>query len=232
MIRINSTHSFMLILVLLFQISYCNAQEKDSACKVLVKEISGTYRGSCLNGLADGKGLAKGEDTYRGHFRKGLPDGQGEYTYKNGNVFTGIWKNGVRNGKGKYKYLINGKPTVVTGYWKDGDYYGKINPDDQYRLIISGVEDYSIVKTSDTENLVEISFEKDLKKFIPDNLTISVTSGQYLEHPANIQVQDYVFPMTCTLQFLIPVFGRMKLCNFTFTISTPGKYEVLILNPL
>ncbi len=222
----------LLPLLLIYHLTCSVAQESDSGCKVLVKEISGSYKGSCHDGLADGKGFASGEDTYSGNFRNGLPDGKGVYTYKNGNVFSGFWNKGIRNGKGKYTYFVKAKPTVVTGYWKNGDYYGKSKPDDEFRVNVSGIEDYSIVKTAENVNLVEITFEKDLKKFIPEFIKIEVSSGHHLEQPAKILIRDYTFPMTCSLQFSIPVFGQMKLCNFTFTILKPGKYEVLIMSPL
>ena len=47
----------------------------QNPCKVLMKEISGSYSGECKKGLADGKGEAKGVDRYIGAFKKGLPDG-------------------------------------------------------------------------------------------------------------------------------------------------------------
>ena len=228
-----SLKQFLLVPLLLIFHSTCSvAQQRDSVCKVLVKEISGSYKGSCHNGLADGKGVACGEDTYSGNFRNGFPDGKGKYKYKNGNVFSGFWNKGIRNGKGEYTYFVNGKPTLVSGYWKNGDYYGKSNPDDEYKLNNVGVENYTIVKTSDSENLVEITFEQDLRKYIPEIFKISVNSGRCIEQPAQILIKDYAFPMTCSMEFVIPVFGQGKHCRFEFTISKPGKYEVLIISPL
>ena len=65
---------------------------QTSECKVLKPEISGTYVGSCKQGLASGEGEATGIDFYKGEFVKGLPHGKGTYIWKNGATYTGDWK--------------------------------------------------------------------------------------------------------------------------------------------
>ena len=117
-----------LIVLILISGSTTFSQQRDS-CKVLMKEISGFYKGKCKNGLANGKGTAKGDDTYIGNFKDGLPDGRGKYTYQNGNTYYGFWKNGLKHGQGRYKYFANGKEVVQKGFWKDGNYVGKTDPD-------------------------------------------------------------------------------------------------------
>ncbi len=221
--------SFLITAFLLFSM-HSFAQSGDS-CKVLLKEISGTYKGSCKNGLADGKGIAGGIDTYKGSFKNGLPDGKGVYTYKNGNVFSGNFTNGLKNGKGEFIYLAGGKTMTVIGYWQDGEYSGTSRPDELYRINnISAIEHYSITKTAGEPNLVEISFEKVWKKYIPRDLEMTLSSGYYIEQNLKILLQDCHYPLSCTLHFTIPLSGGVRECNFSFTLLKPGKYAVFISN--
>ena len=226
-----SKHLQLLTFLLLLNISAAFAQAKDSTCRVLLNEISGSYKGGCKNGLANGRGTASGEDTYTGAFLNGLPEGKGTYQYRNGNEFVGNWKNGLKNGKGEFRYIVNGKATVVKGYWKDGDYAGTQKPADDFRITNkSGIDNYTIRKTSETENLIEISFEKVMRKYIPGDLTVNITSGYTTEQNLKILVQDCTYPAECTLHYTIPRSGGLWQCNFTFIILKPGKYEVFLSN--
>ncbi len=219
------------ILFFLVQIPCSFAQQTDSSCKVLLKEISDSYQGGCKDGMAEGKGTAKGEDTYVGYFRNGLPEGKGEYTYKNGSIFSGNWSNGLKNGNGKFKSVLNGKTNIVAGYWKDGEYAGVSEPDDEYRITnISRIENYSIRKTASNVNMIEISFEKVMKKYIPRDLSLTLSSGYRIEQNLKIIVQNYTLPVNCSLHFTIPTSGGDLQCNFGFNILKPGKYEVFISN--
>lgn len=70
-------------------------------CKVNDSDISDEYIGSCVNGLAHGKGKAKGRDTYEGEFKQGNKHGKGTYIWAaNGNKYEGDWLNAKRHGKG------------------------------------------------------------------------------------------------------------------------------------
>lgn len=73
----------------------------SSMCIVKDKDISSYYSGGCMNGLANGFGVATGKDEYRGYFRDGWQDGSGTYIWKEGITYTGKWKGGKRNGLGK-----------------------------------------------------------------------------------------------------------------------------------
>jgi hypothetical protein len=207
------------------------AQQTDTVCKVLMKEISGIYKGDCKNGLADGKGTATGEDTYKGMFREGLPDGKGVYKYKNGNTFSGYWSKGLKNGEGEFKYKVNKETTVITGFWKDGEYVGKSRPDEEYRITnISGIENYSIKKVDGKEDIIEISFEKVMKKYVPRDLVIKTSSGYKIDQNLKVLIQKYSCPVNCSMHFTIPTTGGDRQCNFDFEILKPGKYEVFISN--
>jgi len=215
-----------------FLLNYAVAfSQKVDTCKVLLKEISESYKGDCKDGLAEGKGKANGEDNYVGEFHKGLPEGQGKYTYGNGNVYTGGWKNGLKNGKGKFKYAVNGKFTTISGYWKDGEYVGTIEPEEEYSFTnVSGIETYSIKKVGDNENIIEISFEKVSKKYIPKTLAITLSSGNKIEQNLKIVIQHYSLPFYCTMNFSLPYMFGFRVCNCDFKILKPGKYEVFISN--
>lgn len=220
----------LLFLYFLVQSAYLFSQENDSTCKVLLKEISGSYNGPCKNGLAEGKGTALGEDSYTGFFQNGLPEGKGKYTYKNGNVFTGYWKNGLKNGEGKFKNVANGKTTFISGYWSDGNYVGPSKPD-VYRITnVNNIESHTIEKIAADENLIEISFEKVAKKYIPKDLEITISSGYKIEQNLRIIVKGFACPVNCSVRFTIPTSGGVRQCNFGFDILEPGKYAVSLSN--
>ena len=71
-------------------------------CKVNDVDINQEYRGECRNGLAHGKGRAKGRDVYFGEFKDGNTHGRGTYTWATGDSYEGDWVNGQRV-HGKYK---------------------------------------------------------------------------------------------------------------------------------
>ena len=50
-------------------------------CIVHDPDISDSFRGECIDGVASGYGAAKGRDTYVGEFKDGLPHGRGKYTW-------------------------------------------------------------------------------------------------------------------------------------------------------
>jgi len=221
----------LLVFLLLCYIPHSFSQQNDSNCRVLLKEISGSYHGGCKDGLADGKGTASGEDSYTGTFKNGLPEGKGVYKYKNGNMFFGYWKNGLKNGKGEFKNLIDGKATIVKGYWKDGDYVGITEPDEEYRITnLTAIENYKIKNEKGDRDFIEISFEKVNKKYIPRDLEVTISSGYKIEQNFKVIIQDYIFPVNCDMHFTIPTTGGTRQCNFGFTIYKPGKFEVFISN--
>lgn len=209
-------------------ISNTYAQEIDST-SVLLPEITGNYKGDIKDKLANGKGTAKGEDTYSGEFKNGLPDGKGKYTYKNGNTFTGYFKNGLKNGKGIFNYTINGTNYTQKGYWVSGNYSGPNNPDELYIATnISNIDSYTINKLNGEENNILISVLNGETKYIPVNLQIQTSSGQWQMRGKNIFINDYFYPINCEIYFTINAGGLLKQCYFTFEILKAGQYEVVI----
>lgn len=224
-------HILLLVLLLIFIIPFLYSQQEDPAYKVRLKEIAGMYTGDCKDGLANGKGTATGEDSYTGSFLNGLPEGKGVYKYKNGSIFSGNWKNGLKNGKGEFKNLVGGKATFVKGYWKDGEYAGPTDPDEEYRITnLTGIENYSITKVKGDQDIIEISFEKVNKKYIPRDLEVTISSGYKIEQNKKILIQNHSFPLQCDLHFTIPTTGGLRQCNLGFIIYKPGKFEVFISN--
>lgn len=205
------------------------AQKPDTVCKVLLKEISGSYNGKCANGLADGDGTAVGEDSYTGTFKNGLPDGKGTYKFKNGNTYTGYWKNGLKDGKGEFKYTINGQTTILKGYWLNGDYAGTEKPLEDYRVTNkTGIEYFSITKKNNAKDRIEVTFETAHIKYLPSDLSIKCSNGNVTQNFRTMVIQDYSIPLNCSLQYTLNNGSGLKICSFTFDILKPGYYTVLL----
>jgi len=225
------TKRFQIVIAILsLSTAYAFAQQNDS-CIVMLKEISGIYDGQCKDGLANGKGTSKAEDTYTGMFKNGLPDGRGKYTFRNGDIFDGYWTNGLKNGPGKFSYTLNGQKMILKGYWKNGDYVGISNPDEYYRITNhTGIESYSIKKIEDNGVQIKILFVGAMTKYVPTGLTVTSSSGNIHKENKNFSIYDFVCPNNCSIHFIIRTSGGDRQCNLDFEILKPGKYEVLITN--
>ena len=126
-----SAISYQLILGVSVSVFAVTAFAAD--CKVNDSDISAEYVGGCVNGLAHGRGKAKGSDTYEGEFKQGNKHGKGVYSWSSGGTYEGNYLDDKASGKGvmifpsgaRYegdwlKGVINGK-----GIWhyKDGTKY-------------------------------------------------------------------------------------------------------------
>lgn len=95
-------------------------------CKVVHKDLTGTYAGECKEGYAHGKGQAKGLHQYAGNFKDGQPHGEGIYYFDDRTYYKGKFQDGLKEGKGEMHYLRTGKPdSVIKGYWSGDEYRGK-----------------------------------------------------------------------------------------------------------
>lgn len=223
--------SALLIGILMLVFSNSFAQE-GVPVKVLMKEISGSYKGDLKDGLAHGKGTAKGEDTYSGEFKNGLPDGKGKYTYSNGNNFTGYFSKGLKNGKGVFNFNLGGNAMTQKGYWVNDDYVGTTNPEEIY--IVSnqvGIDSYSIKKIDDNEEEIIFSISRNGMKYVPSNFNIQSTSGQLLTQGKSLSITNYNLPVNCEISFTVNKSGNIMQCYFTFEILKPGKFNVEIIGP-
>jgi hypothetical protein len=220
----------LLIVIFILSASFAYTQQNDS-CKVLMNKISVTYNGDCKDGLADGKGVAKGEDIYAGTFKDGFPDGKGNYIYENGNNYTGHWSKGLKNGQGKFIFYIDGVKFIQKGYWKNDEYVGISNPEDFYRITNqSGIENCSIKKLDDSEVKIKISFIGAMIKNIPQNLKITTISGQLVQENKSFAIYNYTNLNNCSINFTISTSGGERTCNLSFDILKLGNYEVVITN--
>jgi hypothetical protein len=218
-----------LIIIALLLFIGLNAQKES--CKVLLEKISGEYKGKCHEGLANGKGTSKGEDTYSGQFKDGLPDGKGTYVFKNGDVYKGNWKNGLKNGQGKFNYTLGGKSYTLTGYWKDDEYVGKTNPDVSYRVTASsGIIHYKVEKLDGEGDEITFSILSAMTKFVPVDLQIDITSGKLVQSGKEFLINQYFLPLNCDISYSIAVGAQRKQCHFIVDIIEKGRYKIVLSN--
>jgi hypothetical protein len=76
----------------------------DEACKVLDPELQVSYSGRCVNGLAEGLGVASGIAAYTGEFRAGKKHGKGAKTWANGDRYEGDFVEERIEGFGTYTF--------------------------------------------------------------------------------------------------------------------------------
>jgi hypothetical protein len=117
-------------------------------CKVVDPELQGFYEGGCRNGLANGKGYARGSAEYEGGFRKGLKHGKGVKTWPWGDRYEGGFLADRKHGKGMYvwgsgspwagerfvgDYRADRRDGWGTYYWPNGDRFeGQWKEDARY----------------------------------------------------------------------------------------------------
>lgn len=221
---------FIIVSLITIQ-SILKAQEKG--CIVLKEEISENYEGECKKGLAHGQGIASGLDKYEGMFKKGLPQGKGTYNYSDGAIYKGEWRKGLRNGKGEYTFKIDGKDSVITGYWKDDKYIGKSKNEKGYQITLQrGIEMYSVQKLNETDNRIEIYFERNAKRFIPPDLLMTTSSGYETTYGNNVVIEDIRYPFTGSIRYtVLNKLGTNRVnCELEYTIEKPGKWQFILRN--
>ena len=84
------------------------AAQPEPACKVLDPELQGSYRGGCVNGLAEGAGQASGTAHYSGEFRAGKKHGKGAKVWPvSGDRYVGEFADDRKEGAGMYTWGAN-----------------------------------------------------------------------------------------------------------------------------
>jgi len=222
----------VLILVVFHLANISMAQ--TTSCKVLLKSISDTYDGACKNGLANGKGTAKGQDTYTGFFKDGLPNGKGTYVFKNGDTYKGLWKNGLKDGKGKFTFTLNGQHQTLIGYWEEGNYVGKSNPEKPYKVTASsGIMDYKVVKVQSghKNNTVTINIRSAMKNYFPRDLEVNCSTGQVMRLGKSLLISQFSYPLNCEISYsILTGVNQRKLCRFIIEIVEKGEYQITLSN--
>jgi hypothetical protein len=206
-----------LLYFLIFALIVTHYGYSQDNCKVLLDSISGTYKGDCKKGLADGSGTATGTDTYTGEFKKGLPHGTGKYTWANGNFYEGQFKNGLKSGKGAMTVILpDGKRNVMDGYWDNNAYLGEYqNP---YKVLYRSPDVLSvrITETTNPDNDGQALFVQILNKGKsvqnPD-FSLNETSGSYTSK----------FPVGVVTKVIVSKFP------FGFSIGYMGETAEIII---
>jgi hypothetical protein len=100
--------------------------DKNTGCKIWDpnpepnKNVTATWSGQCVNGIAQGKGYVRWyvdgveHSKDEGNFVNGKINCQGKFTWANGDVYEGNFIDGNINGKGKF--------TWASGYVYEGDF--------------------------------------------------------------------------------------------------------------
>jgi hypothetical protein len=74
------------------------------SCRVLDPQLQGSYAGPCVDGLAEGKGVATGIARYEGEFKAGQKHGRGLKTWANGDHYEGEFADDRMQGQGTYTW--------------------------------------------------------------------------------------------------------------------------------
>jgi hypothetical protein len=218
-----------LILLLVLPTSILSAQENRD-CRVMVPALQGTYEGGCKNGMAQGKGTARGTDTYMGFFKNGLPNGKGIYTWASGSIYNGEWNMGLREGEGTFTGTVGGRDSVMTGIWEKDSYAGP-KP-----IAPNIIQKYNVVSTSfrrtGNGSAISFSFYQNGMNNNIEALDFSADSGS--ENRAGKYTNFYAvrFPFHCRVDYKSWNSLRTVLndCFLEFEITQPGNWDIRITN--
>jgi hypothetical protein len=199
-----------ILLFILYSLSLAQPARAQGECKVTDPDLSGTYQGECKNGLANGKGEAKGMHSYNGTFKAGLPDGKGTYYYSANVFYTGTFQDGIKEGNGELHYLRNGSDSTIKGYWSGGEFRGK----DYTTWTASGekrFDQFEVQASKESGNT--ITFEISSTTVYPNGTPITISEG--------VGYQLLLDELSSTNGVEIT-----KLSEFNTTYKSTVKYEI------
>jgi hypothetical protein len=221
-----------LLLIILASTSLI-AQQSNSDCKVLLKELQGEYNGDCKKGLADGKGIAQGEHRYEGEFKKGQPHGEGKYIISETDYYVGSFKKGKRTGFGKHFTIKDGKNIIVEGDWKNGQFVDK---EDKFVTVNkSEIKRVSYIFKGDAisgsgENKIHIYLRRgqiDARAMV-NGLFMSGSSGYKIDG-TNYGFGNAEFPFTGKIKFNVSSAHYVPVsCSLEFKLLKEGNWDVFI----
>lgn len=205
----------------------------QKTCKVLLKNIKGSYEGECERGYASGEGVAIGTDTYRGKFKKGYPQGKGNYLYADDSFYTGEWKKGLRHGEGSYTFKVEGRDSTLAGKWKKDEYLGPIKKAAYLVEIARGVTRYTFRRIGDGDRVMIKTRLNGMVNSELQDLRLMANQGTQLYSHDVIGYENIdEFPFTCKINYV--TYNQLRTSQndvlFTFTINEPGEWEITINN--
>ncbi len=216
---------FFIAAIFLCSLISLNAQD-SSHCQVLVPALQGDYEGGCKNGLAQGQGMARGQNSYTGSFKKGYPHGEGTYTWANGDVYKGEFVLGKREGDGRFTHM----DSTIEGIWKNDVYDGPkpLKPKVLYQY---NVYNTTFLRTGEGNKLT-ISFWQNhmVNKIL--SLDIANSSGNMVQSGNYTNFYNIAFPFTCKITY--DSWNSLKTvlnnCVLEFEIKQPGDWDLKIVN--
>jgi hypothetical protein len=212
----------------IFSIQILRAQVE---CKVLVPALDGDYDGKCKNGLAHGKGVARGIDTYTGTFRKGIPHGKGKYEWSTGEFYEGDWRNGLREGEGVYVFKINERDTTLAGLWEQDKYMGP-KPEKPKIMQKYNIDRVTFYRQGDGGK-VELEFYlAGAVNGSIENLSLVGSSGSEFSMGRTVGFQNVEFPFECKVIYrsFNTLMTVQRDCSLELKIFQPGSWQVKIYN--
>ena len=217
-----------IIIILYFSfVTTVLAQAQEQKSQVLMSTLEGNYTGKVKNGLAHGKGVAKGQDEYTGKFKNGLPHGRGMYSWATGETFDGHWVNGKKHGEGMYTIQIDEKDSVLHGIWED-DKFKKVLLKNTHKVLMKyNVNNYTIKRTGE-DLRVYMSISNQGSKQNYRNLNLTFSSGARFSNGEIFGIEYYDSPLTVRLTYQIPSplnTGYLDVI-LEFEITKPGEYTV------
>ncbi|RXQ95869.1 hypothetical protein EO244_06070 [Ancylomarina salipaludis] len=220
-----------LLFSILFFCCYDMQSLAQSTGKVLVPNLSASYKGALKKGLAHGDGEAIGIDSYMGHFKKGYPDGKGTYIWENGDSYTGEWCKGLRSGEGEFHTKINNRDTLYKGLWKNDKYLG---PKVIYPRVLCkrSIDRYQFKRVSEGRLLsIKMMQNGNINNSIT-NLIIDGDSGTKFHNGNMLGFENFEIPFKCSVRYITQ--NKLRRDSYTvifeFEITQMGNWEVLLHN--
>lgn len=200
-------------------------------CKVLKKEIAGTYEGGCKKGLAHGKGKSVGTDVYDGQFRKGLPHGKGKYTTADGAVYIGEWKKGFRDGEGEYTYKIEDRDTTVVGIWKADIYLGP-KPKKPTVIRVEGLDRYSIHREGEGNRIRIDIYMNGTPNTRLESFSIISSTGNEFTMGSSFGYENIIYPVLVKISYVTwnKSYSSQHYVSFEFEIEEEANWKVVLTN--